>query len=133
MSNIYLATSFVFLANQQAGCLDEEKQTIPDCPNRVYGMAPAAVVSNIAVVSGVLSAFFMPIFGAILDYTHHRKLVGVTATAIMVVIQAIQIGTVPSTWFPMVLLQALSGFLYQVSSSLCFDLVPSSGSLSDHS
>lgn len=115
MSNLYLATSFIFLANQEAGCLDENDETILNCTGRVYGMAPSSVVSNIAVVSGVLSAFFMPLFGAILDYTRHRKLVGVVATTMMVMIQAVQIYTVPSTWFPMVILQAISGFLYQVS------------------
>lgn len=114
MSNLYLSTAFIFLANQEAGCLDEDDVTIMNCEGRVYGMAPATVVSNIAVVSGILGAFFMPLFGAILDYTSHRKLVGVIATAIMVVIQAVQIFTLPSTWFPMVILQAISGFLYQV-------------------
>ena len=119
MSNLYLATSFVFLANQEAGCLDENNMTILNCRGRVYGMAPSAIVSNVAVVSGILSAFFMPLFGAILDYTSHRKLVGVIATVIMVMVQAVQIYTVESTWFPMVILQAVSGFLYQVSWIWC--------------
>ena len=60
MSNLYLASSFVFLANQQAGCLDENNDTVLNCSRRVYGMAPSAIVSNVAVVSGILSAFLTP-------------------------------------------------------------------------
>lgn len=127
MSNLYLATSFVFLANQAAGCLDENDQTILNCTGRVYGMAPSAIVSNIAVVSGVLSAFFMPLFGAIMDFTHHRKIVGVVTTVLMVIIQAVQIYTVESTWFPMVLLQAFSGFLYQVQVLAIYAYLPEIG------
>ena len=113
MSNIFLATSFVYLAEEEAGCLDEEGEVIDDCDGEAYGFQPATFVSNIAVISSVLAALFMPVIGAMVDYTNHRKTVGMVASALMILIQVIQIGTVSKTWLPMAILQAISGFLYQ--------------------
>jgi len=114
MSNIYLSTSFVYLAQERAGCIDEENEVIEDCDGRAYGFKPATFVSNIAVITSVLSVFFMPVIGAIVDYTKHRRNVGIAASALIILIQVIQIGTVQKTWLAMTILQAISGFLYQV-------------------
>jgi MFS family permease len=114
MSNLVYTSSLIYLASAEAGCLGEDGKVVDDCNKRVYGFAPAALMANIAVVSGVLSAFFMPLFGAIVDYTSHRWAVGVVATVLMIVIQIVQIGTVAKTWFAMLILQALAGFFYQV-------------------
>jgi len=114
MSNIFLATSFVFLASEQAGCVDDEGELFDECNKNVYGFRPAALVSNIAVITGLLSAFFMPLCGALVDCTNHRRLVGIIVSCLITLIQAIQIGTVSGTWYPMLMLQALAGFLYQV-------------------
>ena len=113
MSNIFLSTSFVYLAQEEAGCIDEQGEVIDDCDGKAFGFQPASFVSNIAVISSVLSALFMPVIGAMVDYTNHRKTVGMVASALMILIQVIQIGTVSKTWLPMAILQAISGFLYQ--------------------
>jgi MFS-type transporter involved in bile tolerance (Atg22 family) len=115
MSNIFLSASFLFLSAEEAGCLNEEGDEILDsCDGEVHGMRPASFVSNIAVVSGVLSALFMPVFGAMIDYTDHRRTVGALSAFLMMLIQATQIGTVSATWFPMAILQAFAGFLFQI-------------------
>lgn len=113
MSNIFLSTSFVYLAQEQAGCIDDNNKVIKDCDGKAYGFTPASFVSNIAVVASVLSALFMPLIGAMVDYTKHRKTLGVGVSAMMIIIQIIQIGTVSKTWLPMAIIQAFSGFLYQ--------------------
>lgn len=113
MSNIFLSTSFVYLAQEQAGCLDEDKEVIEDCNGKAYGFQPASFISNIAVISSVLSALFMPLIGAMVDYTEHRKTLGIFVSTFMILIQIVQIGTVSKTWLPMAILQAFSGFLYQ--------------------
>mmetsp|Transcript_23871 Transcript_23871/g.36100 ORF Transcript_23871/g.36100 Transcript_23871/m.36100 type:complete len:510 (+) Transcript_23871:140-1669(+) len=128
MSNIFLSTSLIYLASQQAGCLilDENDNTIvdKDCETKVYGMLPISLISNIAVISGLLSAFCMPIVGAIVDFTPHRTLLGVTFATLIGVIQAVQIGTVSSTWFAMALLQALAGFFYQAHIMSVYSFLP---------
>ncbi len=112
MSNIILATSFLFLAKRQvAGC--EEEQDV-ECTAKVYGMKPSSLITVIGTVSGLLTAFFLPIIGAIVDYTPFRWECGAYSSAVFILIQAIQIGTGDRTWFVMAILQAINGFLYQV-------------------
>ena len=114
ISNLFLLSSLLYLANEAAGCIDEDGEILENCEGRVYGQKPGSLIANIAVISGVMSALLMPLFGAILDYTSYRWITGVMASMTIVVIQAIQIGTVSSTWFPMAILEAFAGFLYMV-------------------
>ena len=109
MSNVFLSTSLLYLASEEAGCIDDEDNLITDCPNKVYGFAPGSLITNVAVISGLLTAFLMPSVGAIIDYTPHRRLVGIITSVLVTLIQAIQIGTVSSTWFAMAILQVIVG------------------------
>jgi len=117
MSNIFLSASLIFLASEEAGCLNETgDEVLEDCDKKIYGFKPASLISNIAVISGVLSALFMPIAGAIIDYSPYRKQVGVITAVLMMMIETAQIGTVSRTWFAMSILLAVSGVLYQVET-----------------
>jgi len=124
MSNVYLSSSILYLAQEQAGCLDENDRVSSDCDGKAYGFKPATFVSNIAVVSSVLSALFMPVIGAIVDYTRHRKTVGIVSSVLIILIQVIQIGTVQKTWLAMTILQAISGFLFQALVMSVFAYLP---------
>jgi len=116
MSNIYMSSSIFWLASEAAGCFDQEGNSISEgaCEQKVYGFTPSSLVSNIAIISGLLSAFLMPICGAIVDYTDYRRATGIAVVILMVVIQGVQVYTVESTWFVMAVLQAVAGFFYQV-------------------
>ena len=124
MSNIFLSASFLYLASESAGCLDAEDKPIENCENTVYGMKPASLVANCGVVSGVLSALLMPPTGAIIDFTPHRRLTGMISALVLLLIQAAQIGTVSATWFPMIILQAIAGFFFQVQVLATFAYLP---------
>jgi MFS-type transporter involved in bile tolerance (Atg22 family) len=125
MSNIFLSSSFVYLASEQAGCVDEDGNVLNDsCDKRVYGMTPAGLIANIAVFSGLLSAFLMPLAGAAVDYTNHRRTIGISVAAIMMLIQAVQIATLPSTWFVMAVLQAVAAFVYQMQVLATYAYLP---------
>ncbi|GAX17521.1 hypothetical protein FisN_18Lh166 [Fistulifera solaris] len=125
MSNIFLSTSLILLASEEAGCLNEERdEVVDDCDKKVYGFKPISLISNIAIMTGVLSALFMPLAGAMIDYTSFRRQVGICVAVLMILIQAVQIYTVSSTWFPMAMLQALAGFLYQVQVLAVYAYLP---------
>lgn len=126
MSNIFLSTALIRLAAEEAGCFvpDDDGTETPDCDYKIYGYKPSSLVTNIAVVSGLLSAFFMPITGAIVDYTPHRRSLGIIASVISMTIQAVQVGTVSSTWFAMAILQAINGCLYQVMVLVTYAYLP---------
>jgi hypothetical protein len=93
MSNVYLANSMIHLACKQGGGFGGEKEQCTDYSVEVYGMKPGALISNIAVIASVLSALLMPFFGAIIDFTPHRRMVGVGTAIGLGAISAIQIGT----------------------------------------
>ena len=106
MANIFMSASLLYLASQEANCLTEDDAVDGECTNRVHGFLPSSLITNIAVVSGVLSALLMPVIGAIVDFTRHRWSMGVISAILIVLVQAIQIGTNSHTWFVMSILQA---------------------------
>lgn len=115
------------LAQRAAGCpTGEELMAMDDadydCTNKVYGQNPLALISNIAVITGLLSAFFMPIIGVILDLTSYRKFVGVAFSMLFTCIQIIQIAISAKTWFPMAILQSIGGFCFSgmIMTSLAY-------------
>ena len=129
MSNIFLSTALIFLASEEVGCLeidsDGNEVIVDDCQERVFGVfRPTALITNIAVISGVLSALFMPVAGAIIDYSPHRWMTGVVSAALITTIQIVQIGTGSNTWFSMAILQAITGCFYQVQVLATYSYLP---------
>ena len=119
LSNVFLAASLISLAQRSLQCVDED-----ECDGKVYGFKPSSLITIIDTVSSIMSAFFLPLFGAIVDFTSHRKLVGQIIALLIIVIQAIQIATIESTWFVMSILQALNGFLFQALELISFAYLP---------
>ena len=124
MSNVFLSSSLIYLASDAAGCVDENSKVVDNCESSVYGMRPAALIANIAIFSGVLSALLMPFAGALVDYTPYRRRIGIVVASLMILIQAVQIGTVSQTWFAMSVLQGIAGFLYQVQVLATYAYLP---------
>ncbi len=94
MSNVYLGNSMILLACKAAGGANDEGTQCVNPNTSIYGMRPAALISNVALVASLLAAFVMPPMGAIVDFTPHRKLVGIILAVLLAVISAIQIATV---------------------------------------
>ena len=124
MSNIFLSTAFIYLASEDAGCVDDEGNVMETCNNKIYGFKPASLIANIAVISGLLSALLMPFTGAIVDYTSHRRNTGIVAAVLIILIQGAQIALFSSTWFPMMVFQAIAGFVYQVEVLASYAYLP---------
>lgn len=125
MSNVYFANVLIHFACKQGGGFEiEGKEYCTNYGVTVYGMKPAALVSNIAIIASVLAALLMPIFGAIIDYTPHRRMVGVWTAVCLAVISAIQIGTVEETWFFMAILQAVIFMIFQVQVMTLYAYFP---------
>ena len=51
--------------SEQAGCVDDQGTVVDKCSTNVYGFSPTSLITNIAVISGLLSAIFMPIIGGL--------------------------------------------------------------------
>lgn len=124
MSNVYLSNSFILLACKAAGGANEEGTRCMDGQLEIYGMKPAALISNIIVAASIMSALVMPLFGAIIDYTSYRHWVGIGTAATLTIVTGIQIATVDQTWFAMVILQAFIFMVYQVQVMAIFSYYP---------
>lgn len=125
MSQLFLSSSLIFLASQEAGCIDDdETSTDETCENRVYGFTPAALVTNIAAITGLLAAFFMPVVGAVLDYTPHRKLVGKGSALFLCTALFVHTATLPATWFYMSILLAIAAFVFQIQIMVTYAYLP---------
>lgn len=124
MSNIFLSTALISLASESAGC-----NTVADekCVAKVYGFRPSSLITMIAVVSGVMSAFLLPIIGAMVDYTPYRRFLGIFSALFITVVQALQIWLTSETWFPMAILQAINGFMYMVQVLAIYAYLPGIG------
>jgi len=125
ISHLFISSAFIYLAAQQAGCEDTTTHEVDTtCEKNVYGLRPSSLVAIIATLSGVLAALFMPIIGAIIDYTPHRRLVGISSATLIWGIQFVQIWTNSQTWFAMLILQVINGFIYQVQFIATFAYFP---------
>mmetsp|Transcript_22644 Transcript_22644/g.25972 ORF Transcript_22644/g.25972 Transcript_22644/m.25972 type:complete len:535 (+) Transcript_22644:111-1715(+) len=123
MSNIFMSTSLLWLAKNEAGCF-EDPTIEGECHKEVHGMKAESFVTNIATIAAVLSAIFMPICGAIVDYTPHRKLVGIVTATILIGLEVVQIGTTEQTWFAMGIIQAIKAFIFQLQIVVVFAYMP---------
>jgi MFS-type transporter involved in bile tolerance (Atg22 family) len=126
MSNVHLSNAFLYLACKEGGGFGEGENSLrcvdPDV--RVRGMKPASFVSNILIAASVLSAIMMPPTGAIIDFTPHRRWVGVVTAVLLAVISGVQIATVEETWFAMAILQAIIFMIYQLQLMTLFAYFP---------
>lgn len=72
----FLATALIKIAKDEAGCQIEKlpgETKLPDCNEKVYGLKPSSLLSTFATVLGLVAAIFMPVVGAIVDSTSHRR------------------------------------------------------------
>jgi hypothetical protein len=72
----FLATALIKIAKDEAGCQIEKESKLPDCNEKVYGLKPSSLLSTFATVLGLVAAISMPLAGAIVDYTSHRRGMG---------------------------------------------------------
>ena len=122
MSNVFLSGALIYLAEQSAGCIDmEDGET---CLEKVYGFRPSSLITIIGTISGLMSAFLLPIIGAVVDYTEHRRRLGAVSAFMLITIQVIQIGSMKQTWFFMAILQAINGFIYQALTLAAYAYLP---------
>ena len=122
-SNVLLSVSLLYLAKKEAGCEGDDV----DVCDKVYGFDPVSLNTMIGTASGLMAAFLLPFIGAITDSTRHRRTLGIITATVLMTIQAIQIYTVEASWFPMAILQAINGFLYQVLVLTFYSYLPEIG------
>lgn len=109
MSSIFLGPALLQLASDAAGCDSEQS-----CNNRIYGMKPSSLLSNIAIFSNLLVAILMPLIGAVVDHTPYRRQVGMYSAFSLTLLKGIETMISSKTWFTIACFQVLSYVLYNI-------------------
>lgn len=107
ISFMFLSLAVLQLANEQAGCPQNENGSYENCGNQVYGMDPSSMLALMAVVGGIATSIFMPYAGAVVDFSDHRLAFGRVCAFLLTLTNFVQIFIFPSTWFPIVILQSV--------------------------
>jgi UMF1 family MFS transporter len=116
----YVGSAIVRLAARDAGCLVGPGR----CNKTVYGIQPSSLLTTTSAIAGVCAALLMPVFGAIIDHTQHRKLVGVISGALAVIAVGAQLSISQSTWFFVLWMDAIGGFSLLVHAANTFAYLP---------
>jgi MFS transporter, UMF1 family len=75
----FVGTALIAIASKNAGCETEPPEgetVVPPCHNRIYGIKPSSLLSTYTMVIGVSSTVLLPLLGAVIDHTPHRRLLG---------------------------------------------------------
>lgn len=119
MASIFLGPALLGLASNEAqSSCDAEEAECDDA--RVYGFKPSSLLTNIAIVAGLIATILLPLFGAITDHTPHRRSVGGWSAAGLIIIKIVELALSQKTWFVVAWLQVASSILYQLHVSTLY-------------
>lgn len=116
----YIGSAILLMATKDAGC------TTPSTCYIVGTLKPSSLLTLTSSVVGVLAAFILPISGAIVDHTPHRKMVAVVAGFVAVLATGLQIGISAQrlNWLYILVLDALQTFALLVHTTAVFAYLP---------
>lgn len=125
MSTLFLGPALLVLAKEAAAASAvqsgqsnrEEGIDENNDEGRVYGMRPTSLLTNIGIFSNLFSILLLPLFGAIVDHTPHRKAVGQFSAILLSLIKGLEDFVSRSTWFLVAFLQVVNFVLY--NAHLC--------------
>jgi len=96
----FLGTALLQSAKEAAGCDPDG----PSCDATVYGIRPSSLLTTFSTIVGVISATFLPLMGAVVDYTSHRLAIGRWTSVLLTVMIVPSIFVSAETWFGLAIL-----------------------------
>jgi len=115
----FVGAAVVRLATSQAGC-----NPPASCENTVYGFRPSSLITFASATVGVMAALTMPVVGAMVDRTKHRKLVGMVAALFVVIITGSQLILNEETWEFVLIAEAIGGYAFLVHTCAILAYLP---------
>ena len=113
--SVYFSTALLHLGDQVAGCNDLDLDDDEDCDLKIWGLLkPSSLTATCAIIVSLGSSLAMPLIGAIIDHTRHRKSVGKWAAYSIIICNAISIAIFEETFELMVVLFLLTGFCFAI-------------------
>ena len=76
----------------------------------IYGFKASSLLTMSTMIVGIFAGITMPVVGALVDHTDHRKSLGAISAAVTVVAVGLQVMITQSTWFPCFILEIIGGY-----------------------
>jgi len=117
----FVAPALLYFAKLEAGCeveAPEGETEVPECNKEVYGMKPSSFITTLTTVTSLLVACSLPLMGAIIDHTSHRRSVGRVLAFMYICCVVPHIFMSEQSWFPLAL-SVLVWSIFMLSLTLC--------------
>jgi len=80
-------------------------------PNeKIYGIRASSVLTVASIIVGVTAGVTMPVLGALVDHTNHRKIMGGISAGIVALAVGCQLILNKDTWFAVFILEIIGGY-----------------------
>jgi UMF1 family MFS transporter len=115
ISGVFVGPCLLELATAAAleNCSSDDDQACAQDP-KIYGFKPSSLLTISAIVAGLVSAVLLPVAGAVIDHTRHRRQVGAYSALLLAIIKVVELGISSRTWFYVTILQVISFVLFQL-------------------
>jgi MFS-type transporter involved in bile tolerance (Atg22 family) len=128
-ASVFVSTALLKLAKEAAGCEtasqdNDDAYVVPDCNEKIFGMRPTSLLTNILMVSSLVSASLMPLVGSIIDHTAYRRTVGRASAACLITLICLQIFSLKHAWFLAAVIQVAIAFIYSVHLCATYAYLP---------
>ena len=123
----FFGTALLRIAKESVGCATEPPEgeaTIPPCEGRIQGIKPSSLLTTYTLIVGLVSASILPLLGAIIDYTNHRRLVGRIVSALFCISCFPQIFLNETNFIAMAYVQLFSSFIGWAQTEITYSYLP---------
>lgn len=126
-SGAFLVTALIKLAKDAAGCQIEKlpgESKLPDCDETIHGFKPSSMLSSYYTIIGMVAAVSMPVVGASVDTTVHRRGLGRVLAALFVGLLFPTIFVGEENWFEISIVFACMGFVGFFETMALYSYLP---------
>ncbi len=104
--------------------IPEGSSKAPECDERVYGLRPSSLLTSYATLVAVFIAVCLPVVGAIVDHTEHRKRFGQVTALIQLLLVLILSFISETNWIFMAIVQVFSAVVGWLHALVVFAYLP---------
>ncbi|GFH58915.1 hypothetical protein CTEN210_15391 [Chaetoceros tenuissimus] len=121
---VFLTQAVLDLAKEAGKCNEQNLVQDSECVSRVYNLKPSSLITLYAAVIGFISAIFLPLVGAVIDHTPHRKIIGTATGFLLMACVFGQIFITENNWDVMILIQIFAAIIGWIHTLVAFAYLP---------
>ena len=144
ISQLFLFNAMISFANEAAGCSSAGETCEDDDDDaggfvgvvngtlgavvgggdddecgRIWGLRPAALVTQVMALGSLVSATMMPVVGSVVDHSPYRRELGVCGIVVAWCVSLAQVGVSRRTWLVLLMLQGSVASAAYLANVVC--------------